>query len=284
MRWFEGEKKALALWRLANHEAEHPRFVPIAIAGVWNWRGTVGKTGGPNGERLDVKGPIPDLSRIVWSGRSVFIVFDTNAHKNQSVKAARAGISRELVTRGASVKLVSLPEDCGVNGVDDLLALRGPEKVLALFDAASSGMRLEVVIPPQFQSRPEGLFRVSNRGDRLTETPLTNFQAAITANIRLDDGVETSYEFEVTAELLGRTSVFTIPATKFISMEWPIERLGAAAITYPNQRDHARTAIQSLSLTAEGALDLYAHGLAQVGRRVGVLACRRSDHWIRLRH
>ena len=32
----EGEKKALALWRLARHETEKPRFVPIAIAGVWN--------------------------------------------------------------------------------------------------------------------------------------------------------------------------------------------------------------------------------------------------------
>jgi hypothetical protein len=34
-------------------------------------------------------------------------------------------------------------------------------------------------------------------------------------------------------------------------MDWPIERLGAAAITYPNQRDYARTAIQALSMTAE---------------------------------
>src|SRR5262249_29911723 len=54
----EGEKKALALWRLAHYESEQPRFIPVAIAGVWNWRGTVGKTGGPSGERLDVKGPI----------------------------------------------------------------------------------------------------------------------------------------------------------------------------------------------------------------------------------
>ena len=33
-------------------------------------------------------------------------------------------------------------------------------------------------------------------------------------------------------------------------MNWPIERLGAAAIVFPNQRDYARAAIQSLSLTA----------------------------------
>ena len=97
----EGEKKALALWRLANHEAPTPRFIPIGISGVWNWRGKVGKTGGPAGERLDIKGPISDLARIEWKGRTVFIVFDANVHTNDSVKAARKGIARELATRGA---------------------------------------------------------------------------------------------------------------------------------------------------------------------------------------
>jgi hypothetical protein len=61
----EGEFKTLALWRLANHEATAPRFLPIGLAGVWNWRGTVGKTTGPNGDRRDVKGVIPDL-RCGW--------------------------------------------------------------------------------------------------------------------------------------------------------------------------------------------------------------------------
>ena len=122
----EGEKKALALWRLANHEVATPRFIPIAISGVWNWRGKIGKAGGPNGERLDVRGPIADLSRIDWRNRKVFIVFDTNVHTNDSVQWARKGICRELKTRGAEVKLVNLPENCGVNGVDDLLGIWGP--------------------------------------------------------------------------------------------------------------------------------------------------------------
>jgi hypothetical protein len=53
-----------------------------------------------------------------------------------------------------------------------------------------------VVPSPQFQSRPEGLFRVTTKGERLTEVQLTNYQAVITATIRLDDGVETKYEFD----------------------------------------------------------------------------------------
>jgi hypothetical protein len=160
----EGEKKALALWRLANWELNQPRFIPIAIAGVWSWRGIVGKTGGPKGERLDVKGPIPDLSRIQWGGRTVFIVFDANVETNESVKAARRGIARHTTACGARVRLVNLPEDCGVNGVDDLLATWGPARVLELFEGSVSGARLAVALPPQFQSRPDGMFRFTTRG------------------------------------------------------------------------------------------------------------------------
>jgi Domain of unknown function (DUF3854) len=248
----EGEKKALALWRLANHELEKPRFIPTAIAGVWNWRGIIGKTGGPKGERLDVKGPIADLSRVEWNGRKVFIVFDTNVHTNESVNWARKGISQNLATRGAEVDLVTLPEDCGVNGIDDLLAAWGPARVLGLFDASTSGARLDdVVLPPQFQSTSEGLFRVISKGELLTRIQLTNYQAAITANIRLDDGVETRCEFEIEAELMGRRFQFAVTASEFASMDWPIQRMGATAITFPNQRDYARTAIQSRSMAAE---------------------------------
>jgi hypothetical protein len=247
----EGEKKALALWRLANHESNQPRFIPIAIAGVWNWSGTVGKTGGPNGERLDVKGPISDLSRVVWAGRTAFIIFDANVHTDESVKWARKGIARELATRGSAVKLVNLPQDCGVNGIDDLLATWRPTRVLELFEKSVSGNKLQVVQPPQYQARPEGMFRVTTRGEQLSQVQLSNYQAKIKTNICLDDGVETKREFEVEAESLGRLFRFTIPASEFASLEWPIDQMGAAAITFPNQRDYARTAIQFFSMTAE---------------------------------
>ena len=37
--------------------AAPPRFLPLGVSGVYNWRGTIGKTVGPDGSRLDVKGP-----------------------------------------------------------------------------------------------------------------------------------------------------------------------------------------------------------------------------------
>jgi hypothetical protein len=52
----EGEFKTLALWRAANHGAAGPsRFLPVGVSGVYNWRGTIGKTVGPDGSLLDVK-------------------------------------------------------------------------------------------------------------------------------------------------------------------------------------------------------------------------------------
>lgn len=254
----EGEKKAIALSRLAHHESAGLRFVPIAIAGVWSWRGKTGRGGGPTGERIDLKGPIPDLDRIPWKDRTVYVVFDTNVHTDDNVKAARRGLARELATKGAKVRIVEMPKDCGVNGVDDLLAKWGPERVLDLFDSAAAGARLEILPTPQFHSRPEGLFRIIYKGERLTQIQLTNFTAEITANVRLDDGLETKREFEIEAELNGRRSQLSIAASEFASMDWPIEKLGSAAITFPNQRDYARTAIQSLSMAAEDRC-IYTH-------------------------
>jgi len=131
----EGEFKTLALWRLANHESTVPRFLPLGLAGVWNWRGTVGKTTGPNGDRRDVKGVIPDLDLVVWEGRRVIITFDADADKNEQVEIARNLLARELRIRGAEVASVTWDIAQG-KGIDDLLAAVGPENVLELLEGA----------------------------------------------------------------------------------------------------------------------------------------------------
>src|SRR3982751_1308136 len=52
----EGEKKTLALHGLALHDlsdtAEHLRWVSIGLAGVWNWKGTIGKVTDKDGVRV----------------------------------------------------------------------------------------------------------------------------------------------------------------------------------------------------------------------------------------
>jgi hypothetical protein len=131
----EGEKKCLALHRLSVESGE--RFLPIGIPGVWSFRSVVGKANDAKGSRRDVKGIIPDFDRIAWKGRTVKILFDTNVATNKSVKAARNVLSKELTSRGAVTRFVNLPMDLGVNGVDDLLAIKGPHYVLGLIEAAS---------------------------------------------------------------------------------------------------------------------------------------------------
>jgi uncharacterized protein (DUF927 family) len=130
----EGEKKALALSRLAKEGAQ--TFVAVGLPGVWNWRGTVGAGSGPEGGRRNIKGPIPDLGLIAWEGRAVYVIFDVNAVSNSGVARARRGLALELQSRGAVVQIVDLPRQPGVNGVDDLLAASGPQTVLNLIAQA----------------------------------------------------------------------------------------------------------------------------------------------------
>jgi hypothetical protein len=136
----EGEKKTLALWELAwyglSDAALTPRFLPVGLSGVWNWRGRIGKAESETGQRQDVKGVISDFDLLNWQGRIVYIVFDTNVCTNESVQAARRGLATELMRRRVDVRLIDLPNTDGVNGVDDLLVLKGVGYVSALFDTA----------------------------------------------------------------------------------------------------------------------------------------------------
>jgi hypothetical protein len=118
----EGDFKTLALWRLSNWESEHePRFLPMGISGVFNWRGTVGKTSGADGERIDVKGPIPDLAWIAWKERRVIIAFDADVNEKEQVRFARADLARHLRGHGASVGFLEWKIEQG-KGIDDHLA------------------------------------------------------------------------------------------------------------------------------------------------------------------
>jgi hypothetical protein len=108
----EGAKKTISLHRLSWYgikNGDPPRYLPIGLAGVWNWMGVIGKGPGPDGSRRDEKGVIPDFERISWSGRPVYIVFDLNVNTNTSVNAARRKLSSELRRRGSVVLWVNLP-------------------------------------------------------------------------------------------------------------------------------------------------------------------------------
>jgi hypothetical protein len=138
----EGEKKAIGLDALAWHglgeSADRPRWLTIGIAGAWNFWGSIGKTEGHDGARLDVKGCIPDIERITWLHRDVVIVRDANARINPSIHAASEKLAHELPKRGtASVLFVDMPADAGVSGIDDLAGLWGRDRVLEYLKTAA---------------------------------------------------------------------------------------------------------------------------------------------------
>lgn len=137
----EGEKKVLALWSVLHNElrkdASHPSFLPVGIPGVWSWRGRVGKATGPDGRRRDVRGVIPDFHHLVWPGRMVFILFDTNTHTNNDVREARCHLAGWLSGQGAGVRVADLPPEPGINGPDDAAAKHGPEYILGVLAKAT---------------------------------------------------------------------------------------------------------------------------------------------------
>jgi hypothetical protein len=105
----EGEKKTLPLWCLANQNASEPRFLPIGLSGVWNWRGKIGIAETASGKRRTVKGPIPDLGRLPWVGRALLIAYDSDTNVNTEIQKARAALMKEMTKRGARVRYVEIP-------------------------------------------------------------------------------------------------------------------------------------------------------------------------------
>lgn len=135
----EGLKKLLAAYRLAHHESKETRFLACAITGCWNWRGVIGKATDATGARVDEKGPIMDLDRIVWAERKTVVIFDSDVSINPDVAAARRGLVAELRKRGARVVVVDLPLLDGLEktGFDDFVARKGPKLALALLERRS---------------------------------------------------------------------------------------------------------------------------------------------------
>ena len=112
----EGEKKAL--------KAAQEGLDCIALAGVWCWKGK------------DVDGeskPIPDLNKIKWNERNVFIIFDSDASHKPSVLKAEKALASELNSRGAHVRAIRLPENGDSKvGLDDFLMNGSLKKLLQL--------------------------------------------------------------------------------------------------------------------------------------------------------
>jgi hypothetical protein len=111
--WFtEGVKKADAL-----ASAFGDRIVPVAVNGVWGWRGKNWMGGSL---------ALPDFEEIALKGRAVTLAFDSDVPANAQAMAGLHRLAKLLIARGvAHVAMLYLPHPpngSGKTGVDDFLA------------------------------------------------------------------------------------------------------------------------------------------------------------------
>lgn len=146
----------------------------VALYSVWNWRGT---------DESGALMVLPEWDEIPLSGRTVYIVFDSDVMMKRSVKLALERLARVLRARRATVKLVYLPgspddDKVGLDdwfaageSVEDLLRL-ADDHIRGLPDVVANGRQLREVTqdavaaleaandPPQAYKRASTLVRI----------------------------------------------------------------------------------------------------------------------------
>ncbi|HEX5731564.1 MAG TPA: hypothetical protein VF131_01925 [Blastocatellia bacterium] len=158
----EGEKKCLALWRIARDYSVDgaPLFIPIGLRGCWGWKGNRGKRDLPGPGHEQDPGPINDFDFFEWEGRITTLLPDSNYETNPKVKAAWNGL-RDHTHHNlkARVFFAFMPQSAHVNGCDDLAALQGPDAVLELLDNAVPAIKptIQPETKEERQSKKEAL-------------------------------------------------------------------------------------------------------------------------------
>ncbi len=99
----------------------------------------------------------------------------------------------------------------------------------------------------RYLANRQGLFllKFGGQGAPPIKLPLANFTARIVTEIRRDDGVDITREFEIEARLGGRTHRLVVAAAQFASLKWVTEQLGARAVMAAGMgiKDQVREAI-----------------------------------------
>ena len=151
----EGEFKALAALRLSRHNSPQLRFLPIGIAGAYNWQGKIGNVESIDGTLVPEKGLLPDFHLLEWINRKVILAFDRDpdARINKLVKNQRFQLRQHLLALGAAVAdlewpitvvrtstyggeaLRGGPQPLTAKGLDDWLARDGPDGVLKAIES-----------------------------------------------------------------------------------------------------------------------------------------------------
>ena len=196
---------------------------------------------------------LPDWQHVALNGRTVYVAYDWDLASKKGVQGALKGLWTFLRSREAQPVRLEWPEAYQQKkwGVDDFLAdNKTLNDLLAMIPEV--GPLPQVVLGVDacpYENTPAGIVRHTQRDKDRVTTRLTNFTAAILADVLEDDGVETRLFFELGTRLDGQAQTFKIPASQFAGMNWVTEHMGGSAIIMPGMglKDHARAAIQMLS-------------------------------------
>jgi len=131
----EGEKKAA--------KAAQEGFPAVGLVGTYGW--CIKRQKGKSGKSVGKWELLPDLAALPWKGRTVIIVFDSDAVTNNNVRWAEWHLAATLKRHGALVKIVRLPpgppgEDSkpAKVGLDDFLMVQGADALRKLVEEAAT--------------------------------------------------------------------------------------------------------------------------------------------------
>lgn len=119
----EGEKKALKL--------AQEGYPTIGLPGTWMYCD-------PRSRRRPANKPLhPELARIRWRDRSVFICYDSDRVRLDGVAQAEDRLAGLLAAEGARVFVIRIPQpESGKHGADDFLVERGRDAFATLVEDA----------------------------------------------------------------------------------------------------------------------------------------------------
>ena len=128
----EGEKKAI--------KGVLEGFNCIALSGVYAWKMKL-KTDDDKEEDVNnlLGDVIPDIVNFDLKGRTIYLCYDNDMWKNPQVKKALYHLAAYLICeRGATVKIIKLPNDDEKLGLDDFLIKYGKDEFKKLIKEAQT--------------------------------------------------------------------------------------------------------------------------------------------------
>jgi hypothetical protein len=190
-----------------------------------------------------------------FAGRRVVWIADNDEPGEKHVRSG-ARILHGAVTEQKILRLPSLPPGGDIR--DWTKAGGTAEQLRALIDAAPFVTEKDFEPKEQERGAQAGPYEVTPNGiifNKLTpsgesiSTLLCNFGARITADIKHDDGIESTRHFEIELTVGGQKRTAAVPAKEFPSFSWLPEKFGSRPTIHAGNgvKDRVRDAVQRLS-------------------------------------